>query len=44
MIWGTEGDKAVAVVLAWLRSDRWQEAMRLSRISRSKHWILSIAL
>ncbi len=29
MIWDAEGAEAVAVVRAWLRSDRWNEAMRL---------------
>ena len=29
MIWDAEGAEAVAVVRAWLRSNRWQEAMRL---------------
>jgi len=29
MIWDAEGAEAVAVVRAWLKSDRWQEAMRL---------------
>jgi hypothetical protein len=29
MIWNTAGAEAVAVVRAWLRSKRWQEAMRL---------------
>jgi hypothetical protein len=29
MIWNTEGAEAVAVVRAWLRSERWEEAMRL---------------
>ncbi len=29
MIWDAEGAEAVAVVRAWLKSDRWNEAMRL---------------
>jgi hypothetical protein len=29
MIWNTAGAEAVAVVRAWLRSERWDEAMRL---------------
>jgi hypothetical protein len=29
MIWNTQGAEAVAVVRAWLRSERWDEAMRL---------------
>ena len=29
MIWDAEGAEAVAVVRAWLKSDRWAEAMRL---------------
>jgi len=29
MIWDTEGAEAVAVVRAWLKSERWDEAMRL---------------
>jgi hypothetical protein len=29
MIWSTAGAEAVAVVRAWLRSERWDEAMRL---------------
>jgi hypothetical protein len=29
MIWNTTGAEAVAVVRAWLRSERWDEAMRL---------------
>jgi hypothetical protein len=29
MIWATEGAEAVAVVRAWLKSERWQEAMEL---------------
>ena len=29
MIGDAEGAEAVAVVRAWLKSDRWQEAMRL---------------
>lgn len=29
MIWDAEGAEAVAVVRAWLKSDRWSEAMRL---------------
>lgn len=28
MIWDAEGAEAVAVVRAWLASDRWDEAMR----------------
>ena len=29
MIWDQEGAEAVAVVRTWLRSDRWDAAMRL---------------
>ena len=29
MIWDSDGAEAVAVVRAWLKSDRWDEAMRL---------------
>jgi hypothetical protein len=29
MIWDAEGAEAVAVVRAWLKSERWEEAMRL---------------
>ena len=29
MIWDAEGAEAVAVVRAWLKSERWNEAMRL---------------
>ena len=29
MIWDTDGAEAVAVVRAWLKSNRWQEAMQL---------------
>ncbi|MDQ2999075.1 MAG: hypothetical protein M3R61_18755 [Chloroflexota bacterium] len=29
MIWDAEGAEAVAVVRAWLKSERWDEAMRL---------------
>jgi len=34
MIWDAEGAEAVAVVRAWLKSGRWQEAMRLRPIPR----------
>jgi hypothetical protein len=29
MIWDVPGAKAVAVVRAWLKSDRWDDALRL---------------
>jgi len=34
MIWDADGAEAVAVVRAWLKSDRWDEAMRLRPPSR----------
>lgn len=43
MIWDAEGAEAVAVVRAWLKSERWDEAMRLrppliaSTSSRPRH-------
>ncbi len=34
MIWDAEGAEAVAVVRAWLKSDRWNEAMRVRPVPK----------
>jgi hypothetical protein len=34
MIWDASGAEAVAVVRAWLKSERWEEAIRLRRVRR----------
>lgn len=32
MIWGASGAEAVAVVRAWLKSERWEEAMKMRKV------------
>jgi hypothetical protein len=37
MIWNAEGAEAVAVVRAWLKSERWEEAMALRGVRRRSY-------
>jgi hypothetical protein len=37
MIWGASGAEAVAVVRAWLKSERWEEAMALRGVRRRSY-------